>query len=46
MFDGTPKNLTPCLFSVTQYADLVGITTEGVKVKLAVSRLEKGAFTW
>ena len=43
MFDGTPKNLTYWLFSITQYADLVGNTTEGDKVKLVMSRLEKDA---
>lgn len=46
MFDGTPRNLTQWLFSVTQYADLVGIVTESDKVKLAVSRLTKDALTW
>ena len=46
MFDGSPNNLTQWLFSITQYADLVGITTEGDKVKLAMSRLEKDTLTW
>ena len=40
-----PKNLTLWLFSITWYADLVGITTEGNKLKLAVSRFEKDALT-
>ena len=46
IFNGTPKNITSRLFSKTQYADLVGITTKGNKVKLAVPRLEKDALTW
>ena len=46
MFDGTPESLTQQLFYITQYADLVGIATEGDKVQLAVSRIDKGALTW
>lgn len=45
MFDGTPKHLTSWLFSVNQYATLVGLSDDD-KVKLAVSRLEKDALTW
>ena len=41
MFDATPNNLIWWLFSITQYADLFGITIEGDKAKLAISRLEK-----
>ena len=40
IFDGTPKILTYWLFNIIQYADLVGITTEGDKVKLAVQWLD------
>ena len=36
--DYTPKYLTQWLFNITQNADLVGITTEGNKVKQAVFR--------
>ena len=46
MFDKTLKNLTQWLFSISQYADLVGITTKGDQVKLAVSKLEKDTLTW
>ena len=46
MFDGTTKNLAQRLFSIIQYADLVGIPSEGDKVKLAVSRFEKDALSW
>ena len=46
MLDGIPKDLIQWLFGIIQYADLVGITTESDKVKLAVSRLEKDALTW
>ena len=34
------------LFSITQYADLVGITTEDDIAKLAVFRPEKDTLTW
>ena len=36
-------NKTTVLTSITQCADLVGITTKGDKIKLAVYRLEKDA---
>ena len=41
-----PSELSGWLFEVEQYCDIVGIVKPIDRVRLAVSRLERDAFTW
>ena len=45
-FAGKPSELSGWLFEVEQYCDIVGIVKPVDRVRLAVSRLERDAFTW